>query len=546
MAEAAQSKIKALDQLSNEELLALSKSAPANTQQGLNSISNEELLALAKAQPLEAMQAPQPKTMMQNIGMGTRDVIEGLSQLPALAYDVAALPFQAARAGYNALTGSQGGYIPSGQSQVKSGLDAMGLPKAETEDEQLMSALRRGASSAVTPVAAARTLASSVTSPMAKYITSQFAASPVPQVIGSATGETAVEAAKQYGADPLAQAGIGLVAGTTAGLGASATGKTLATMLKNIKDEGVTSAFKGEASTVPTRDSLAAQSNAAYKAADDAGVVFKDTGYKDFVLDVSSAAKTAGIDKTIHPNASAALTRLVDEVGKNPTLGELEILRRVVKGAAGSKEPDERRIAQIMVKKLDEYVTGAGQNEILAGSKEGVDSLGQARALWTKVSKSDVIDDLLERSELKSSFFTGSGKENALRSEFRTLALDKDKMRMFTKDEQDAIKAVSQGSPVSNTLRLFGKLAPTGVVSAGGGSGLGYLLGDAAGSAAIGALAVPAVGAAARYGATKMTESAAQRASDLMRSGVMANKNPQELAKILATQEMLRTYNRNQ
>lgn len=541
MTENKQSKIKALDQLSNEELLLLSKTAPVSNKQGLESISDDELLALAKAQAVEAKQSPQPKTMMQNIGMGARDVIEGLGQLPSLAYDVAALPFQAARAGYNAVTGNEGGYIPSGQSQLKSGLDAIGLPKAETEDEKLASALRKGASSAVTPVGAARIIASKAINPMAKYLTSQFAASPVPQVIGSAASETSVEAAKQYGADPLAQAGIGLITGTTAGLGANTTGKTLATMLKNVKDQGVTSAFKGEASTVPTRETLSAQSNAAYKAADDAGVVFKSQGFKDFVLDVSSEAKNAGIDKTIHPNASAALTRLVDEVGKNPTLGELEILRRVLKGAAGSKEPDERRIAQIMIKKLDDYVTGAGKNEILAGSKEGVDSLGQARALWTKVSKSDVIDDLLERSELKSSFFTGSGKENALRSEFRTLALNKDKMRMFNKDEQEAIKAVSQGSPISNVLRLFGKLAPTGIVSAGGGSGLGYLMGDA-----IGAVAVPAVGVAARYGATKMTESAAQRASDLMRSGVMANKNPQELAKILATQEMLRTYNRNQ
>jgi len=112
---------------------------------------------------------------------------------------------------------------------------------------------------------------------------------------------------------------------------------------------------------------------------------------------------------------------------------------------------------------------------------------------------------------------------------------------MFNKEEQEAIKAVSAGSATSNVLRFFGKLAPTGVVSASGAGGLGYLMGDA-----LGAVALPIVGAGARYGATKMTENAAQRASDLMRSGVMATKNPQELARILATQEMLRTYNRNQ
>lgn len=491
--------------------------------------------------PVETKETPVPKTMLQNFGMGARDVIEGLTQLPSLAYDVAALPFQAGIAGYNALTGKQGGYIPSGQSQVKKTLDEIGLPKAETEQEELLSALRRGAAGSVSPILAAKGLAQTAVSPMSKYLTSQFAAAPVAQVVAGGTGEITAEAAKQGGADPLSQFGASLLAGTTAGMATSAAGKSLATMLKNIDEQGLTSAFKGEPSTIPTRDALAAQSRSAYKAADDAGIVFKDTGYKDFVLNLLSDLKTAGFDKGLHEKSNSAVTRLVEEVGKSPTLSEMEILRRITKGAAASNDKDDKRIAQIITKKLDEFVTNAGPNEIVAGDKKGVDSLNQARALWTKVSKSDMIDDLLERAELKSTFFTGSGKENALRTEFRNLALDKDAMRMFTKEEQDAIRAVSAGSPVSNALRLVGKLAPTGVVSAGGAGGLGYLMGDV-----VGAALLPTVGAGARFGATKMTENAAQRASDLMRSGVMATKDPQELAKILATQEMLRSYNRNQ
>src|SRR5690606_40869921 len=64
--------------------------------------------------------------------------------------------------------------------------------------------------------------------------------------------------------------------------------------------------------------------------------------------------------------------------------------------------------------------------------------------------------------EVRASQFSGSGLENALRTEFRQLAMNPKRLRRFTQEEQRAIKEVAFGNPTSNTLRQIGKLAPTG------------------------------------------------------------------------------------
>ena len=117
--------------------------------------------------------------------------------------------------------------------------------------------------------------------------------------------------------------------------------------------------------------------------------------------------------------------------------------------------------------------------------------------------------------------FTGSGLENALRTEFRQLAMNEKRMRGFSDAERQAIEAVSRGGPVINIMRGLGKLAPTGVVSTALGGSIGAGAGSIAGpiGSAVGAVAAPVIGAAARGTATRMTMNAAQRAAETARAG---------------------------
>ena len=100
------------------------------------------------------------------------------------------------------------------------------------------------------------------------------------------------------------------------------------------------------------------------------------------------------------------------------------------------------------------------------------------------------------RSEVN---FSQSGMEQALRRKLVNLADNPKKLRAFSKEEQELIKSTAKGGSVQNALRLFGKLAPTGVVSGGVSVGGGALLGGTPG-----AIVVPVVGSLARQGATQL------------------------------------------
>ena len=98
--------------------------------------------------------------------------------------------------------------------------------------------------------------------------------------------------------------------------------------------------------------------------ADKAGVVIKDSAYRRVVNNVALKARSAGMDHGVHPKAGAAITRLLDEVGQPQTLREMETLRRVLGSAAKSAEPDERRVASIMIDALDEEMGSARAKDI--------------------------------------------------------------------------------------------------------------------------------------------------------------------------------------
>lgn len=154
-----------------------------------------------------------------------------------------------------------------------------------------------------------------------------------------------------------------------------------------------------------------------------------------------------------------------------------------------------------------------------AGPQQTIDSLNSARNLWSRAKQSELIQGVLDDAELRASGYNQSGYENAVRSGFKNLALNKKKMAMLGPDLQDAIKAVVKGGPLSNTLRNIGRFAPHGPVAAAAGSSLGAGagalfggLGGAVGGGSAGAVLLPMAGEAARAASTRMTQAAAQRA----------------------------------
>jgi hypothetical protein len=263
---------------------------------------------------------------------------------------------------------------------------------------------------------------------------------------------------------------------------------------------------------VPTRAELAEAARAAYKKADEAGVVVSDNSLKGLKTRIVSLSKKEGIDKDLHPDSSAVLRRITQAKGEL-TLTELETLRKVAKDAQGSIKPADKRIASMIVDELDQYIDNLSDVDVVAGDATKAKALKEARSLYSRAKKSEVIEELMQRAQDSASQFSGSGLENSIRTQFRGLAKNKKQMRMFTAEEQAAIRKVANGGPVENVMRFVGKFAPTGVVSGVLSGGAGAMIGGPLGAA------LPLAGLGGRAVATRLTMRNVRAADEVMRRG---------------------------
>ena len=265
----------------------------------------------------------------------------------------------------------------------------------------------------------------------------------------------------------------------------------------------------------PSPDELQGQASPLFQQAEKSGVRFKADYFRRFADDTLSTLVDEGADTILSPKVSrvADLLEKARDQGRSPSIAEMSILRRQFGNAADSADAAERRLAGLAIDRVDDFVENSAGH---VGAQ-----LGEARALWSRLKKSEIIDTAIQNAEAVQ-----AGIEAGLRNEFKALykARNSKKMRGFTKDEMAAIKKVAMGDFGSNTLRRIGSL--------GGGSGtsknmLNLLVGTGAGAAVggpIGAVAVPLAGYGAQRAATAMTKNRA----DLARAITARGETPQQ------------------
>lgn len=262
----------------------------------------------------------------------------------------------------------------------------------------------------------------------------------------------------------------------------------------------------------PSIEQLRTDKNAAYKRAEDAGVQLSEFSFKKLKGKILNELGER-INPTLHPDTTAALKDIMDTKGA-VTLEKVDQLRQIANDAKGSTKPADQRLAARVVDSIDEYLDRLSPQDVTRGDAKGVAALKEARDLNTRLKKGEQLDELFRRAEIKAGAnYTQSGMENALRSEFKALALDKRKLARFTPEERAAITRVAKGAPLENVLRFVGKFAPAGPIAAAVTTYLASAAGGPLGTAAVGA----ALGS--RYAATRMTMSNASRASELVRRG---------------------------
>lgn len=391
--------------------------------------------------------------------------------------------------------------LPMVSSMVSKGMENIGLGAEPTSTgERVIEAVGGGVASTGSQLPALTQLAKEGASAVTRNVAAQMAQAPARQVAVSAPASAAAQAVTEATGSPIA----GMIAGATTGAAGG---------VRPRKTE-----------VIPTAEQLKAQATQAYDRANKAGVVISPQSLKDTYPTFTNAVKEAGFDPDLHPQVNVVLNRLAEENQAPKTLQELDTLRRIVRAPTKTFDnPDQQRVAYKLLDEFDNYIANLSDKDLAVpkksvdlgkygvievedamspkvASKDAINSLKEARSLYSKSIKSDTIADLMERAEITAGAnYTQSGLENALRQELKSLAKNKKRLAGFNQTEKDAIIAAAKGGNLQNFLRYVGKLAPTSVIAGGGAVGLGYLAGGATGAAVL-----PVIGGAGRYAATRM------------------------------------------
>ena len=263
--------------------------------------------------------------------------------------------------------------------------------------------------------------------------------------------------------------------------------------------------------TAPSAEELAQTSRILFTSARESGVDLNDKDFATNMAGIGKELRNEGYDPRLYPKLSVALDEMT-QAGIPKDFNELSTLRKFIQGAQKSADPDERRLATILKDDFDTYVANIPESSVVGGSKEGLKQWKEARDTYARLSKSEVFTDMLENAQLDKSKFSMSGIENSLAQQLRQLAKNDKKMRLFTEDEQEAIKKAAKGGVGQNALRFVGKFAPTSAVSS-----IPALLATSV-SGPVG-LAATAASMGARVGATQMRKSDVNKLAALMRAG---------------------------
>lgn len=269
---------------------------------------------------------------------------------------------------------------------------------------------------------------------------------------------------------------------------------------------------------VPSIEELKQKASGLYKQAESRGVVADSKMTTDLSDQITKIARDnelitpTGRVAEAYPKAREAMQLMRDYAGHpmNPT--QMQVIRETLADAAFDSTGKERNIARKMLSAFDEFTTPLAPE------------LSEARSVASRYLKAGTLETAKELAGARAGQFTGSGFENALRTEYRNLdrRIIKGQEQGWNPEQVQAIQNVARGTAGQNTARNIGKLAPTGVVSMGMGGGVPFMVGNAMAGPAVGAAAGAATMGAGFLGrdiATRMGLRNAEIAELLARNG---------------------------
>lgn len=301
-------------------------------------------------------------------------------------------------------------------------------------------------------------------------------------LFGFMEGEGGLEQRLQSGRDNAGLAGA--VGAAVPGLGAAYRGVRNSRALHR--------AAKKAAQGAPTTEQLQAAGNALYDQVDNLGVQIKPEAFdraRAGVLDRLRA--NTGFDELPGPGSltphsarsmqimDAASNRMASEPTEALPFKAVDQMRRQAGAAAGnvSNKTDQRAGMEI-ISGLDDFVGRLSADDVVAGDVQALPALiNKARDTWTRMSKSQKIDDAIEASD---SYLSGPG--SGLKYQFKRILKNKKLSRGFSDAEKAVMKRVVNGTIPEQILRTAG----SGLTQIGGALGAGLAVNPVAGAGVFG------------------------------------------------------------
>jgi hypothetical protein len=354
----------------------------------------------------------------------------------------------AATQGVNKLAGTNIPQLGMPSQVVSQYMTQAGLPEAQNRGERVLEAVGGAMGGVGSQVPAFAKLAEQATNPILKSF------------------------AKSMAEQPLKQAGIAAPAATVGQIVTEMTGLPFVGQLAAMGTGGAAGVRLGKkAINVPSAEELAANTANLYAKAKNSGIQFDSNKFSGAMKNIESDLEQHGYlppapgETDPYPKISLALRSL-----KNPDtpkdFTKLTNLRKLIQNAQASTDLTEKMLATNLKDDFDHYVMNAPQDHVISSSKEGSELWKDARKSYSKLKKAEIFDDMINRAELEKSQYTQGGTELSMAKQLRNLAKNEKKMRMFTPEEQDAIRKEALGGSAQSVARFVGKFAPVGPVTA--------------------------------------------------------------------------------
>ena len=289
----------------------------------------------------------------------------------------------------------------------------------------------------------------------------------------TATTQAGKELAAKLAVEPTTQAVVGSTA-SMAGQGVyELTNNPIASFLTTL-GTSILGIKRPQTQQAVSEEAMGKIAQQRYDTLDQMGFKFKSPEFVADMKDVSANLRAEGYTPKAYPKIAGAIEELTSSTQPKDWT-ELQALRKIIRGAQKSTDPEEKRLGSILLDRFDNYLMKVDQTKVESGDTKVMSKTwGEARDAYSKMKKSEIFTDMLEEARLDATKYTQSGAENSMAAQLRQLAKNDKRMAMFTSEERDAIRKAAEGDAPQKLLRFFGKFAPTGVITGGATGGVAY------------------------------------------------------------------------